>query len=45
LVIIMTGATVLTVAVNGVAPALMPLVVGPSSLFVAYGRWRVAPIS
>jgi uncharacterized membrane protein len=45
LVIIMTGATVLTVAVNGVAPALMPLIVGLCALFVAYGRWRLAPIS
>jgi uncharacterized membrane protein len=45
LVIIMIGATVLTVALNGVAQALMPLVVGLCSLFVAYGRWRLAPIS
>ena len=45
LVIIMIGATVLTVAINGVAPALMPLVVGLSAMFVAYGRWRLAPIS
>ena len=45
LVIIMIGATVLTVAVNGVAPALMPLIVGLLSVFVAYGRWRLAPIS
>jgi uncharacterized membrane protein len=44
LVIIMIGATVLTVAINGAAPALMPMVVGLFSLFVAYGRWRLAPI-
>jgi uncharacterized membrane protein len=45
LVIIMIGATVLTVALNGVVQAVMPLVVGLSSLFVAYGRWRLAPVS
>ncbi|MDQ6870481.1 MAG: DoxX family protein [Gemmatimonadota bacterium] len=45
LVIIMIGATVLTAAVNGVAPAVMPFVVGLLSFFVAYGRWRLAPIS
>ena len=46
LVIIMIGATVLTLA--GVVPgggvlALIPLVVGLLSAFVAYGRWRLAP--
>ncbi|MEA2762825.1 MAG: hypothetical protein QOD47_2109 [Gemmatimonadaceae bacterium] len=45
LVIIMIGATVLTVAVNGAAQALMPFTVGALALFVAYGRWRLAPIS
>jgi hypothetical protein len=44
-VIIMIGATVLTVIVNGAAPALMPLVVGILSFFVAYGRWRLVPLS
>jgi hypothetical protein len=46
LVIIMTGATVLTLAgvvPGGVALALVPLVVGLLSAFVAYGRWRLAP--
>jgi len=47
LVIIMTGATVLTLAGvvpgGGVAAALIPLVVGLLSAFVAYGRWRLAP--
>jgi hypothetical protein len=43
LVIIMIGATVLTVVADGVAPALIPLVVGLLSAFVAYGRWRLAP--
>jgi uncharacterized membrane protein len=44
LVIIMIGATVLTVAINGAAPALTPLVVGLLAVFVAYGRWRLAPM-
>jgi hypothetical protein len=46
LVIIMIGATVLTlagVAPGGAALALIPLVVGILSAFVAYGRWRLAP--
>ena len=45
LVIIMIGATVLTLAgfvPGGVALALIPLVVGLLSAFVAYGRWRQA---
>ena len=36
LVFILSGATVLTLA-------LIPLVVGLLSAFVAYGRWRLAP--
>jgi DoxX-like family len=43
LVIIMIGATVLTLAGGEVVPALIPLVVGLLSAFVAYGRWRLAP--
>jgi hypothetical protein len=43
LVIIMTGATVITLAGGAVAPALIPLAVGLLSVFVAYGRWRLAP--
>src|SRR4051812_39242093 len=46
LVIIMIGATVLTLAgvvPGGVALALIPLVVGLLSAFVAYGRWRLGP--
>ena len=46
LVIIMIGATVLTlvgVVPVGAAMALIPLVVGLLSAFVAYGRWRLAP--
>jgi uncharacterized membrane protein YphA (DoxX/SURF4 family) len=47
LVIIMIGATVLTLAgfvPGGVALALIPLVVGLLSAFVAYGRWRLTPL-
>jgi uncharacterized membrane protein YphA (DoxX/SURF4 family) len=43
LVIIMIGATVLTLAGGDGALALIPLVVGLLSAFVAYGRWRLAP--
>jgi uncharacterized membrane protein YfcA len=44
LVIIMIGATVITLAGGDVASALIPLVVGLLAAFVAYGRWRlVAP--
>ncbi len=34
----MVGATIVTVIALGVAPALMPLVVGLLAVFVAYGR-------
>ena len=44
LVIIMIGATVVTAMMMDVALALMPLVVGLLAAFVAYGRWRLAPI-
>jgi len=44
LVIIMTGATVLTLAGADVRMALIPLVVGLLAAFVAYGRWRLAPL-
>lgn len=43
LVIIMMGAMVITVASGAVASAVMPLIVGVLSAFVAYGRWRLAP--
>ena len=39
LAIIMAGATVLTIIGDGVVLALMPLVVGLLTAFVAYGRW------
>jgi uncharacterized membrane protein YphA (DoxX/SURF4 family) len=44
LVIIMIGATSLTVAYMGVGPAVPPLVTGLLAAFVAYGRWRLAPL-
>ena len=44
LVIIMIGAVVVTVVSGTVFGALFPLVVGLLLAFVAYGRWRVAPI-
>src|SRR6266850_1335209 len=44
LVVIMIGATVLTLGKGDVAPALAPLVVGLLLVFVAYGRWRLAPV-
>jgi DoxX-like protein len=45
LVVIMIGATVLTLVGGDVVSALIPLVVGLLSAFVAYGRWRLAPHS
>ena len=43
LVVIMIGATVLTLVSGGGAQALIPLGVGLLAAFVAYGRWRLAP--
>ena len=43
LVIIMIGATVVTLAGGDVVSALIPLVVGLLATFVAYGRWRLLP--
>src|SRR4029453_7599456 len=45
LVIIMVGAVVITQMGGDLAPAVIPLVVGLLAAFVAYGRWRRAPIS
>ena len=44
LVVIMVGATVVTVATQGVAPAVLPFVVGILAATVAYGRWQRAPL-
>jgi uncharacterized membrane protein YphA (DoxX/SURF4 family) len=43
LVIIMLGAIPLSIASDGVAAGLIPLVTGILAAFVAYGRWRIAP--
>ena len=43
LVLIMIGATVVTLASGAVFMALFPLVVGLLAAFVAYGRWRLTP--
>jgi hypothetical protein len=43
LVLIMSGATVITLATMDAASALIPLVVGLLAAGVAYGRWRLAP--
>jgi uncharacterized membrane protein YphA (DoxX/SURF4 family) len=43
LVIVMIGATVVSLKIS-VVTALMPLVVGLLAAFVAYGRWKLAPI-
>ena len=43
LVVIMIGATALTIAADGVAAGVVSLVVGLLAAFVAYGRWRLAP--
>ena len=44
LVIIMIGATAITVPAHGVGFALIPATVLLLTAFVAYGRWRLAPI-
>jgi uncharacterized membrane protein YphA (DoxX/SURF4 family) len=45
LTIIVIGATVITLMMGGGATAVIPLVTALLSAFVAYGRWRLAPIS
>jgi hypothetical protein len=45
LVVIMIGATAFTLAGGMIATASIPLVVGLLAAFVAYGRWRLVPIS
>ena len=44
LVIIMIGATVITLMIAGGILVLIPLVTGVLAAFVAYGRWRVRPL-
>jgi uncharacterized membrane protein YphA (DoxX/SURF4 family) len=45
LAIITIGATVITIMGDGFVMALMPLVTCLLCAFVAYGRWRIAPIA
>jgi hypothetical protein len=44
LTIIVIGATVTTLMIGGGATALFPLVTALLAGFVAYGRWRLAPL-
>lgn len=44
LVIIMIGATAVTLMTGAIATALIPFVVGLLAAFVAYGRWRLTPL-
>jgi uncharacterized membrane protein YphA (DoxX/SURF4 family) len=44
LVIIMVGATVITLTTMSAASSLVPLVAGLLAAFIAYGRWRLAPL-
>jgi hypothetical protein len=44
LVIIMIGATTVTLVGGPVALAWIPFVIGALAASVAYGRWRVAPL-
>ena len=44
LVIIMIGATIIALKLNPVT-AVVPLITGILCAFVAYGRWRVRPLS
>jgi hypothetical protein len=45
LAIIMIGAVVLTIIGDGIAAAVVPFVVLLLLAFVAYGRWRIAPLA
>ncbi|HEV2830011.1 MAG TPA: DoxX family protein [Pyrinomonadaceae bacterium] len=45
LVIIMIGATVITIIGDGIGAAIVPLIAGLLCAFVAYGRWRIRPLA
>lgn len=45
LVILMIGAVALTIAGDGIAAGIVPLIVGALCAFVAYGRSRLVPHS
>jgi len=42
--IIMIGAIVVTIQTMPATMAILPFVAGALSVFVAYGRWRLAPL-
>ena len=44
LVVIMIGATIVTLATQGVGAAALPLTTGLLAALVAYGRWRIVPL-
>ena len=44
LVIIMIGATAVTLLMADIATALIPLATGLLAAFVAYGRWHLEPL-
>lgn len=44
LVVIMIGATVISLMIGTISMALIPFVIGLLAAFVAYGRWKLAPI-
>lgn len=44
IIMIVIGATAITFASGGIQMAALPLVTGLLAAFVAYGRWRWAPI-
>ena len=44
LLILMIGATVMSLQTSPVALAMIPLVTGLLLALVAYGRWRIAPL-
>jgi uncharacterized membrane protein YphA (DoxX/SURF4 family) len=43
LIIIMIGATVVSLQIGGIGAAAFPFIIGLLLVFVAYGRWRLAP--
>ena len=45
LVIIMMGAVYVTLSSGEIGSAVIPLVVGLLAAFIAYGRWRLVPLS
>ena len=45
LVIVMIGAVVVSVQIGGAAMAVFPFATGLLAALIAYGRWRIAPLS